>query len=57
MSTVVIAATAYLVFALLIVVVIDNVVSLLFRETTAVHIRSSAFAKMLSVSRRFPWKS
>jgi hypothetical protein len=52
MPTLVLAATAYLALAMFLVVVIDNLVALFFREKRAtIALRRSAFDKILAASR------
>jgi hypothetical protein len=53
MPTLVLAATAYLALSMLLVIVVDNLVGLFFREKPAtVVLRPSALGRLLSVSRR-----
>ncbi|MFK0333648.1 hypothetical protein ACIQUB_21245 [Rhizobium sp. NPDC090275] len=52
MPTLVLAATAYLALAMLLVVVVDNLVAFFFREKpAAISIRRSAFERIAAVSR------
>jgi hypothetical protein len=52
MPTLVIAATAYLALAMLLVVVVDNLVAFFFREKPAsLSMRRSAFERIAAVSR------
>ena len=52
MPTLILAATAYLALAMLLVVVVDNLVAFFFREKpAAISMRRSAFERIAAVSR------
>lgn len=52
MPTLVLAATAYLVLAILLVIIVDNLVGLFFRaKPAAIGARRSAFGKIIAASR------
>jgi hypothetical protein len=54
MPTLAIAVTAYLALAILLVIVVDNLVGLLFRNKPLVIVaRRSAFGRIVAVSRRY----
>jgi hypothetical protein len=54
MPTLVLAATAYLALAMLLVIIVDNLVVLFFREKPATtSVRRLAFDRLVAVSRRY----
>ncbi|MDM9620351.1 MULTISPECIES: hypothetical protein [unclassified Rhizobium] len=54
MSLLIFAAVAYLALALIVVVAVDNVVALFFRDTRpSLDLRATTFDKVIAISRRY----